>query len=371
MAIVIEGRQGPVRAFFAWWLGELRELAGVNRRQRRRRGSAMVLLYHDGAVSGALVGREQIVQLGSFVLPEKGRPVATGLPPALARRRNKAPITLRFAASHGLVARDTLPAGAEHDLEAILGHKIDVLTPWTREEVRIAPEIVGRRDDGRLAVAVSVVPRALVDGVRDRLAGMGLRVRHADLAGADPWAPPGPDLLGGSGIERRRSRSGRLLVLLAALAAVLFAGWATLRLQTDRAALDRRLAHAAELEQDLAAFAGLHARLEGLREQTGFVATQQRERPSATVTLEALARTLPDSVWLADLAMSGDEIQITGFAPNAASLLPLLESTRHFADVRFRAPSTKTTVETEPGHPLELERFSIAARVQPTTELEP
>ncbi|MDX6748722.1 PilN domain-containing protein [Geminicoccaceae bacterium 1502E] len=371
MAIVIEGRQGPVRAFFSWWLGELRGLLGIDRRRRRRRGKDLVLLYHEGAVTGALVGREQVTQLGSFVLPDKGRPIAGALPTALARQRGRAPVTLRLAAAHGLVARDMLPASAEGDLRAILGHKIDLLTPWTREEVRIAPEIEGRREDGRLAVAVSVVPKAVLDEVRDRLAELGLRVRHADLAGEDPWAPPGPDLLGGAEAANGGSRSGGLVAVLVLLAALVYGGWAAVALYSGERTLESRLAEVARLEAQMADLPELRKELDELRDQRSFVASQLRDRPSAAVTLEALTRALPDSVWLADLALSNGEIQITGYAANAAHLLPLLESTRHFADVRFRAPSTKTSVEMAPGQRRELERFSIAAKVQPTTELEP
>lgn len=371
MTIVIEGRPGPARAFLSWWLGELAALFGVDRMRRRRRGRDLVLLYHEGSVSAAMVGRGQVSQLGSFVLPARGQPVAGALPPALARQRGSAPVTLRFAPAHGLVARDTLPAGAEGDLRAILGHKIDLLTPWSGDEVRIAPEVVGRREDGRLAVAVAVVPKGLVDGTRDRLAELGLRVRHADLAGPDPWAPPGPDLLGGEPAARGHSRSGRALAVLAALVALVYAGWAALALYNGQQALERQLAHEAQLEERLAALPALRETVGALRERGSLIAEQLRQRPSAAVTLEALSRALPDSTWLADLAMSGTEIQITGYAANAAHLVPLLEETRHFSDVRFRAPSTKSSLETAPGQTRELERFSIAATVQPTTELEP
>jgi general secretion pathway protein L len=84
----------------------------------------------------------------------------------------------------------------------------------------------------------------------------------------------------------------------------------------------------------------------------------KEKAPSAVIMLEALSRALPDMAYLTDLNIEGPTLRITGLTSDGPSLIAPLESSGHFADVRFFAPTTRSPDGT-------LFRFYIEARIQP------
>jgi general secretion pathway protein L len=69
---------------------------------------------------------------------------------------------------------------------------------------------------------------------------------------------------------------------------------------------------------------------------------------------------LPDSVWLTDLRIEGEAVEISGLAKSAAGLLPLIERSAHFVDATLAAPLTLDPREDK-------ERFSVRVRVRRQT----
>jgi general secretion pathway protein L len=88
----------------------------------------------------------------------------------------------------------------------------------------------------------------------------------------------------------------------------------------------------------------------------------KEKAPSAVITLEALSRALPDMAYLTDLNIEGPTLRITGLTSDGPSLIAPLESSGHFADVRFFAPTTRSPDGT-------LFRFYIEARIQPRLQV--
>ena len=83
--------------------------------------------------------------------------------------------------------------------------------------------------------------------------------------------------------------------------------------------------------------------------------------PSISI-IEELSKLLPDSVWVADLRLEGDALDISGLAKSGSALLPLFERSKLFAEAALTAPLTFDQQEDK-------ERFSLRARVrQPNGE---
>lgn len=355
--------------FLAWWLDELRALSPRRPTRRSARRHPAVLFYRDGLVRVLEARRTGLEEVGSFLL-EAPRGAAGRLPAPidrlapgalLARLRRRRGLLLRLADEHGFVARDLLPPGAEPDLRAIVEHRLDTLTPWTAERACFDVEISGRRADGRLEVTVAAVPRAFLERVRERLAELGIEVAAVDLGEAD--APPVArfDLVG----EAERSAGSVLRIAGAVLlGAVVLAGAALAgsEIHARGVVLAERERAAAVLEARLADLGELRERLEALRREAGLLAGRLATAPSALALLEELSRSLPDEAFLSDLDLVGDRLRISGYAPDAAPLVPLLEALGALEDVRFQAPSARTSVEVGGGR-REVERFVLAARV--------
>lgn len=362
-------------ALWRWWLDELRGLLPARPARAALVPRAVIALYERSSLRLAIRRGQRLDKLGSIRLPDSGRPelgaVDPGAGPILQRvRRSRLPVVLRLPAAMGLVCQDVLPASAERELAAIMGNKIDLLTPWSAEQVH-ADQRIDRRDDGQLAVSLVVAPRAAVAEARRRLSALGLEPRGVDLVEDDPWALPTVDLAHALVGSRRGARwlgLAAIALLIPALVGGLGLGQQIL---ARKALIAERQQQVDALEQRLADLPELRASLEALRGETRFVAERQREAPSPLIVLEALSELLPDSVWLSDLTIEGGNVMINGFADDAAAVLGLVEGSPYFAGAEFRAPSTRERVPLPDGSEREVSRFSVAARIESLRSLEP
>jgi hypothetical protein len=81
-----------------------------------------------------------------------------------------------------------------------------------------------------------------------------------------------------------------------------------------------------------------------------------------------LSRLLPDTVWLTETTLDGNELSISGLAEDASALVPLVEAAPEFEQVRFQAPSTRVTVGSGGGADRQVERFALRAVIDPSVE---
>jgi general secretion pathway protein L len=379
--------------FVRWWLDELR--AALPRRVRRRASAsprAFLLRRYGGSAGGEAIevfrrrgGAAE--RVGALDLPPPfpapaGAPAAGGpallapesrrLVELLAKRR--APVVLLLEESEGLLCADRLPAGAAGELDRIMPHRVDLLTPWPAARVRWGYRVLGagRQDGGQVEVLLGVAPRAVVDPAVARLAAYGVPVDAVDLIGED-GDPAGIDLLAAH--TRRREPPGaaaravrRAGVLALALLTAGGAALAGVELHRLNGRLEQRQQYLRALEERMADLPGLQARIEALRRDAGFVPAQQARTPSPVVVLEVLSRILPDSIWLDEVSLEGEDLTLSGYAEDAAQVLPIVEGSAHFAQVRFSAPSTRVSVAGPGGGTREVERFSLAAKVAPLAE---
>lgn len=65
------------------------------------------------------------------------------------------------------------------------------------------------------------------------------------------------------------------------------------------------------------------------------------DRPVAIRTVKALTAIIPKSAWLTGLKLSGDSVQIEGYAQSATGLVPRLEKSGYFKKAEFASPTTR------------------------------
>ncbi len=372
MAALLDDRGVRRRSPLAWWLEELRGLLPRRVTARRAGPSRAVILLDDGPVLRAAIWRRgRVTQIGALD-PSLAALRGGDRDPVLQQiRRARLPVVLRLSGRLGLLCRDVLPASAEPELDEIMRHKIDVLTPWGAEQVYAAPSLEERRPDGTIAVRLTVVPRDAVDSACARLEALGVSVARVDLAGEAPWAAPEVDLLGAEASDAWYLRLASVLLLALVIAVGVGAAFAWSEIHARSVTLADRRAFADALEQRLADVPKLRQDIDRMRNAESFVAREIAAQPSAMVVLEMASRVLPDSVWLTGLTLDGDRLTLTGYAPDASKLVPMLDTSSVFTDVRFEAPSTTVTTPSAGGRPVELERFAITAKVLPSRELGP
>lgn len=375
MALARTPQPAPAReSLLGWWLDELLGLLPSRWRAPRARRHGLVLLFEEPFVHVYAQRRRRLAALGTIQLPgPKADPASVIVEPKLKRafQRHKGDTLLLLASPDGLTCPDVLPAAAENDLDRIMAHKIDLLTPWPAAQVYSAQRVTGRHADGMLEVLLAVVPRARLDQILTRLGLVGIRPASVDLAVDEEATRAGIDLLRAGAPERRGRRLLQLTLLLGVAAALAAAGWTGYRAFQLREQVATRNQFAAALDERLADLPELRARIEARRQEMGFVDAQRRARPSALLVLETLSRLLPDGVWLTELQLDGGELIVTGLAEDASGLVALVEGAPQFQGVRFNQSSTRTTAAGPDGREQEYERFSLRMQVQAPIEVEP
>lgn len=305
----------------------------------------------------------RVVQIGGGKVIERGRIVPGTLAAVIEPlRRLRLPVVLRLGDDDALHVDDTLPRAAERDLGSILQNRIEALGPWPQADTCFDHRIVGRPGPGELTVRVTLAHRDRVAELSRQLADLGLPVDHVDVVESDPTAPPRIDLLRSGGIRVGTLPWGRLaaavLVISLGIGGWLgMLGWQAAGRVADAKA--RQVALRAEAE----AITPLRRQVELAEARAAALRSRVEASPSALDTLEALSLAVPDSAWLEDLRLAGDQLQISGYSDDAAALLPTLEEAPAIERAEFRAASTRTTVTLPDGQTREVDRFTIASRV--------
>lgn len=305
----------------------------------------------------------RVVQIGGGKVIERGR-ITPGTPVAAIEslRRLRLPVVLRLGDDDALHVDDTLPRAAERDLGSILQNRIEALGPWPQPETCFDHRIVGRPGPSELTVRVTLANRDRLTERCQRLAELGLPVDHVDVVEGDPAAPPRIDLLR-SGEIRAGTLPWGWLAAAVLVASVGIGGWfGVLGWQTAGRVAEAQ-ARGAVLRSEAEAIAPLRRELEIAAARTDALRARVAASPSALDTLEALSLGLPDTAWLEDLRLTGDQLQISGYSDDAAALLPTLEEAPAIERAEFRGASTRTSVKLPDGQTREVDRFTIASRV--------
>jgi general secretion pathway protein L len=85
---------------------------------------------------------------------------------------------------------------------------------------------------------------------------------------------------------------------------------------------------------------------------------KKRTAPSAVMTIEALAKILPDDTHLTELRIEDGKVQIVGLSGEAPALIRLIEQSRRFTRATFFAPTVRGTGGGA--------TFHIEARIEPS-----
>jgi general secretion pathway protein L len=374
---------GALGRFWHWWTNELRALLPRRRRDPLLR-KAVILLY-DGTGFRAMVrrGSATAVDLGRVDLPRPSRiDVKRGvtdprlLPDEqsieLARRIRKSglPVVLRLPASEGLVTRDELPAAAERHLQHVLAHRVDVLTPWTSDQVAYDARVTGKpSESGRIQVEATFAPRETIERMGAALDTFELRPAVVDVAGPHLDELPRIDLLQGKSAPKSRWWMIALVTLAVVLpllsATLIYDVWQRSflvdeRLQQELRLIDRKNEAAAAQAQRMQALA-----------DANFLQARKAERPSSLVALEIIARELPDDAWLSRFELAGNRITITGEASEAPRVLALIGADPRFSNAALGSSSTRGPSMAPELFGLQVDRFTLTAMLAPDAEIRP
>jgi Tfp pilus assembly protein PilN len=159
-------------------------------------------------------------------------------------------------------------------------------------------------------------------------------------------------------LERTLTLRRRTRLALAAVACTAAFAFAVLSLEASRERAERRLdERIAALQERASSALLLQQRAEALDRQAAAVLEIENTRPNPLEGLLELSEEFPADAWLRSIRSAGGEVQIDGYARDAAALIPLFENDPRFEDVRFLSGTSRTQFGNET-----YENFSLALR---------
>jgi len=252
-----------------------------------------------------------------------------------------------------------LPLAVESNLDESLRYQLDQLTPFSADQVYFDYTIVERDAEyGRLKLELRLALRSRVDELIERLHAIGIRPHAIDCLARDAAAPAceGFNMLPLAERPRyvyRRARINWLLAgaLVLVLAVVMFES-----LYMHQRTVDRLETEVEALRGEADQVMALQRELQDALAAANFLAERRRQQPVSVQVLDELTRILPNDIWLMQLQMRGNELQLQGLADQSQRLIELINESELLADAEFRGP---VNIDKRSGR----ERFNARARI--------
>lgn len=332
------------QAFFRWWVTELGAMLPVWMHELLWMGRQRLLLrLRDGQIVVTRSTPRGDEEFARFVPGDKGRRAGAG---------DEVALTIPPEVTLSKVV--TLPLAAQENLAGVLAFEMDRQTPFKAEQVYFDYLVTARDAAAQsLTLQLTVVPRDYLDPLLAQLETSGYRPGTVDVGGD---TSPGINLLPAA----RRVRASRLLIginLLLGLALLGLAGAAVaIPLWQKQQALETLQPLLEDAEQQAKAARTLREDLDKLQQASQFLNTRRRDSVMVLEVLNELTHLLPDDTWSTRVEIRDQEVQVHGETSGADVLIPILDSSPLFHDIRFRSPVTQDTYRN-------VERFHVSAAI--------
>ena len=356
----IRSLPAAVTGFFRWWGGELAGCIPARLRSALRGRSGTLIVGFEGDEAVIRFRRPSgMSDIGRVAFDPEAPEAARGAVASLAAKPRRRSGQVVLALPDELVLRRTieLPLAARENLREVVSFEMDRYTPFAADDVMFdVRPLAADADAQTLTVDLAAVPKSAAARQQAMAAAWGLNpdiVCYADDRNSET---PDSGFVFRRPEVRRTGIAGRLAMVFWVVAALLAAVLVVLPLHREQAVL-------AELEAQLTARRVEAAAVDVLRQRVAETAgisdllvERKTARPAAVALLDEITRLLPDDTWLLQIRVFDDQLTMAGYSGAASALIPILEASEMFAEVRFEAP---VTLDGRIG----LERFNLSAGI--------
>lgn len=349
-----------VARFLAWWREELWGLVPQRARQAltRAQPSLVIAALDQGFAVFEQVGAEtRPVAVGGTGVLTRGQALAALA--QTARSRSVTRVGIRLPVSACFSRSVELPSAARGEFRQILNFDLERATPFKLRDVYTAHLVEGEAPTrGKLAVRQLVAKRDAIDPLMSEIGAQGLQVAFVDCWREEPSRGLPLDFLdAGMPAKGGASRLVTPTSVMAVLALGLLVSAGSLALSKYEKALEEVQTRNATMRAEAAAVRRLLERSDTAVADLAQLRQAKLGRIPATQVLEEISRLLPDTVWLNELRIEGDGVDMTGLAKSGAALPQLLERSPIFTDAALSAPLNLDPREDK-------ERFSLRLRIR-------
>lgn len=315
--------------FWHWWVGQVSDALPKLSSVRKR--AAIAALARDAALLLRLRDEPETV------LGELQQDMPEHLRQTLLSRINmevagNKRVVLCIPEDAALQRQVELPIAAEDHLTSIAANELERWTPWRPDQAVFSIQVLERAQTaGMLVVELTAVPRFVFSQADELLKENGLTLigvlRERQGQAGQFIEIESESRSSGAGFRRWKIAGLAAICGIIALLALAFA--------QKLFAIHSLKERLTEIADDVEATQKLVAETKTLAYRARYADEIKQTRASPIVVLNTLSEILPDDSWLQALSLEGDKLTVQGQAKDALSLLPLLDSSGRFRDVKF------------------------------------
>ena len=263
------------------------------------------------------------------------------------------PLAFLLPAGQFLRKSITLPAATEDNLGEVLALDMDQQTPFNADQVFFDYAVVGRSGvDRSIDVEMLATPRERLREFLETIASFGLKPDFV-TALRDSGGAYDVNLLP-SGLRRRRPAASRTNAVLIGACALLLVALAVVPMFKKIHLIDQLEPQVLEARESARAGLALRDEITRISDAYRRLLAMKESAPMALQVINEMTRIIPDGTSISQLDIRGDEVQIQGQSPAAASLIGLIQQSPYFENPQFRSPVTQAPRSG-------MERFHVSA----------
>ena len=247
---------------------------------------------------------------------------------------------LRISSKLILQKEISLPLATEENLENVISYEIDRYTPFKKDDVYFNVKIKGRnKKEKKIHVVLSVIKRKLLDEVLEFSKACEISV--GDIYRVDNGIDENinfVDFLGDVGQQGKSSAINKwlwwLVVLLTICALIMPIAknyWLAQKLSEELAVIEGEVTEVRELLKQY----------KNVQSNVSLVKKLNVNNTKVIKLLNDLTKIIPDDTSLSRFALEEGVVRIQGVSDAASKLIPMLDASDGFDDVRFVAPVTQ------------------------------
>ena len=346
-----------INDFFTWWGEGLMLLLPGNQSNKLGRSKESLLLKITQNGFQVLNHSEEML-LNEEQSISNSYEILTDL---FNRDASKVGLDIQIRNSEVLTRQISLPANTEENLYEVIQYEMDRYTPFTKDDVYFDYRVEERIKDKQLIkVLLIVVRKEILDPVVSAIENSDVHLTNIDIIDEDDAANNFHDVnLLRSRRDINKNKNSSIKWLAAAAVGLLILTSIT-PLIINYIHIKKLSSELADLEPTVGKVKQLQNEYTKMQDQVGYLVKIKEDNPSIIEMLNLLTQVMPDHTYVQRLSLEGGLISIQGLSASASELIPLIDQTGMFDDIRFAAPVTQSGGDG-------LERYSITAQIKRQT----
>lgn len=273
-------------------------------------------------------------------------------------KKDEFALDIHIDESEVLKKQVSLPASTEENLYEVIQYEMDRYTPFNKDDVYFDYRVEDRiKDKELIKVLLIVIRKEVLNPVVQAIENSSLHLQRINIINAqNPTASlQNVKLLRSHNDLGGTQKSSIKWLAAAALGLLLVTGLTPLVINYMH--ISKLKSELQELEETVNEVKNLQSEYTKMQNQVGYLVDIKDKNPSIIELLNLLTVSIPDHTYVRRLSLEGGLLSIQGTSASAAGLIPIIDNSGMFDDIRFAAPVTQSRADG-------LEQYSITAQIK-------